>query len=102
MPHRFVFLDFVVEGTGDYLVLLFLGELDEVNGVAADSDGKLGILFGMCLCVKEGLTGENVDVQVVSALFNIAVKEGNKVIYLVFRCCHFYFSFLRMGILRKM
>ena len=73
MPQR-CFLYFVVERTGDYLVLLLLGELDKVYGVAAYSDGKLGILFGMCLRVEKSLTGEDVDVKVMSALFNVAVK----------------------------
>ncbi len=82
------FLNFLVEGTGDYLILLFLCELYEVNCVTAYSYCELGISFGMSLSVKESFTSENVNVKVVSALLNIAVKERNEVIYLVLCCCH--------------
>ena len=77
-----------MEGTGDYFILLFLCELYEVNCVTAYSYCELGISFGMSLCIEESFTGENVNVKVVSALLNIAVKERNEVIYLVLCCCH--------------
>ncbi len=80
-----------MEGTGDYLVLLFLRELDEVHGISAYTDGELGVFLGVCLSIKESFSCENVDVQVVAALLNVAVKERHKVIYLIFCCCHFVF-----------
>ena len=83
--------DLIVEGTGYYLVLLFLCELDEVYRIAAYTDGKLGIFFGVRLSIEKRFSCENVDVQVVAALLNVAVKECDKIIYLVFCCYHFVF-----------
>ena len=60
----FCFLNLVVEGTGNYLVLLLLGKLNKVYRIAAYSYGKLGVFFGVSLSVKEGFLGKNVNVQV--------------------------------------
>ena len=84
-------LNLVVEGTGNYLVLLFLGKLDKVYRVAAYSYGKLGVLLRMSLSVKKCLLGKYVYVKVVSALLYVAVKKIYKIIYLILCCCHFKF-----------
>lgn len=84
-----ILLDFLVERTGNYLVLLLLCELNEVYRVTAYSYCKLGISLGMSLSIKESFTGENVNVEMMSALLNVTVKECNEVIYLVLCCCHF-------------
>ena len=78
----------VVEGTGYYLILLLLRQLNKVNRITAYSYGKLGVFLGMRLGVEEGLTGEHVDVQMVTALLYVAVEQRHKIIYLVFCCCH--------------
>ena len=72
-----------MERTGDYLILLFLCELDKVYRIAAYTNGELGILFGMRLGIKKSFARENVYVEVVSTLLNVAVEKGNKVIYLI-------------------
>ena len=87
-----------MEGAGYYLILLFLCQFDEVHRIAAYADGKLRIFFGMCLGVEERFSCENVDVQVVTALLNVAVKERHEIIYLIFCCCHIDFSFLWSGV----
>ena len=51
-----------MERAGDDLVLLFLGQLDKVDSVAADTDGQLGILLRMGLCVQQGLLAEHVNI----------------------------------------
>ena len=52
----------IVEGSGYYLILLFLCQLDEVHSVPAYTYGKLGIFFGVRLSIEEGFSCENVDV----------------------------------------
>ena len=84
-----VFLNLIVEGSRDNLVLLLLCELDEVNRVAAYSDGKLGVLLGVRLRVEKRFAGENVNVKMMSALLDVSVKERYEVVYLIFCCCHF-------------
>ncbi len=69
-----------MEGSGNNLVLLFLCELDEVYGVARNSDCKLRIKLGVLLCVNEKLSVKHVYVEVVTALEHIAVKQCNKVV----------------------
>ena len=42
-----------MESSGDNIILLFLGQLDEVNCIAADTDGQLRILFRMLLRIQQ-------------------------------------------------
>ena len=78
----------VVEGTGDNFVLLLLGELYEVYSIAADTDGQLGILFGVSLCIQQSFLGKYVYIQMMAALFDVAVQQGNQVVNLRLSCCH--------------
>ena len=76
-----------MEGTGDNIVLLFLGELDEVYRITRYSYSQLRVLLGVSLCIEQSLTGENIYVKMVSAFLNIAVKQLNKIVYLLFIRC---------------
>ena len=78
----------VVEGTGDDLVLLLLGELDEVHRIAGDADGQLRIALRMLLRVQQGFLGEHIHIQVVAALLYVAVQQGDEVINLIIRSRH--------------
>ena len=62
-----------MERSGDNIILLFLGQLDEVYCIAAYTDGQLRILFRMLLSVQQGFSIQYVYVQVVTAFFSIAV-----------------------------
>jgi hypothetical protein len=84
-------LNLGVEGSGYYLILLLLRQLNKVDRITAYTNGKLGIFFGMSLSVKERFLGENVNVQVVSALLNVAIEERNEIIYLILCSCHIMF-----------
>ena len=83
-----------MEGSGNNLVLLLLCELNEVYRITAYAYGELGISLGVSLSVKESLTAENVYVKVVSTLLYVAVKERNKIIYLILCCCHYSYPFV--------
>ena len=76
-------LHLVVEGTGNHFVLLLLGQSDEVNRIPADTDCELRVFLGMCLGVQQCFLGENVNVQMVTALLNIAVKQRNQIVDLI-------------------
>ena len=67
----------VVERTRDNLVLLLFRQLYEVYRISAYSYGELGIFLGVLLRIEERFSGKNVYVQVVSALFDVAVKQGD-------------------------
>ncbi len=71
-----------VEGAGDNLILLFLRELYKVHRVTAYAHGELRILLGMRLRIKESFLCKYIYIKVMSALFNIAVKQGDKVVLL--------------------
>mgnify|MGYP007103211092 CR=1 FL=1 len=72
----------LMEGAGDDLVLLLPGQLVEVDRVAGHPDGELGVLLRVGLGVQQGLLGEHVDVQMVAALFGVAVQQGDQVVNL--------------------
>ena len=71
-----------VECTGNNVILLLLGELDEVYRIAGNSYCELRIFLGVSLSVQQSLAGEDVYIKVVTAFFNVAVKKFNEVIYL--------------------
>ena len=75
-----------MESAGDNIILLFLGQLDEVYSVSADTDGQLRILFRMLLSVQQSFTIQYVYVQVVTAFFSIAVQQANQIFNLLFIC----------------
>ena len=83
-----------MEGSGNNLVLLLLGKLDEVYRIAGDTDGKLRIFLGVSLRIKKRLASEHVNVEMMAALFYVAVKKSYEIIYLILCCCHsFILSF---------
>ena len=79
-----------MEGSGDNVVLLLLGELDEVYGIAGNPDCELRIVLGMLLSIEKCLTVEDIDVEVMTALYGITVEEAYKIIYLLCISCHGY------------
>lgn len=73
-------LEALVEGTGDDLILLILGEVVEVHGVAGNAHRKLRVLLGVSLGVEQRVAVEHVDVQVVATLLGVRVDHAHEVI----------------------
>ncbi len=71
-----------MKSTRNNVVLLFFSQFYEVYCIARNSYSELRVLLGVCLSVKESFTCENVYVEVVSAFFNVAVKQFDEVVYL--------------------
>ena len=69
----------LVEGSGDNLFLLLAGELIEVYGIAGNSDSEVRICFGILICLDESVAVENVDIDMMCLLCEVAVKNCNKV-----------------------
>lgn len=63
-----------MECSADNIRLLFGSQLNKINGITADADCKLGIIFGMFLSVQERIPVENVDVQMMSSFFCIPIQ----------------------------
>ena len=68
-------LNLFVEGPRNDFVLLRLRQLVEVDRITADAHGQLRIFFRMRLSVQQRFPVENVDVQMMSALFGITVQK---------------------------
>ena len=71
--------ELIVEGAADDVQLLFAGQFDEVDGVAGNADGQLGILFGMIHGVQQRFAVEDVHVHVVAFLGGVGVQQGDQV-----------------------
>ena len=69
-----------MEGAPDHFLLLFPGETVEVHRVAGDPNGETGVFFRMVHGVHQGLPLQNVDIEVVSALDEVAVQNGRQVV----------------------
>ena len=69
-----------MNGTAYYVVLLFLGELVEVNRIARYPDCKLRVLFGMSLRVEKRFAVEYVYVEMMSAVCHIGIEHIYKII----------------------
>ena len=69
----------LVEGAGDNLLLLRLCQLVEVHRVARDPDGQVGIFLRVLVGVHERLPVEDVHVDVVGHLGEVAVEDGHQV-----------------------
>ena len=69
-------------GTGDDVHLLLAGQVDEFDGVAGDTDGEVCVLLllGVLHRVDELLLAEDVDVQVVCALVEVAVHDLHQIL----------------------
>lgn len=77
-----------MEGSGDNIILLLLGELDEVNCITGYTDSKLRIILRVLLSVKKSVSCEYVNVQMMSSLCCISVQKTDKVVDLLCICCH--------------
>lgn len=73
-----------MESTADDIGLLLGRKLDEVYGVAAYTDGQLGIILGMLLCVQQSVSVEYVYIQMMAAFGGISVQKVYEIVYL---CC---------------
>ena len=71
-----------MEGTGDNLVLLLLGEVVEVHRIARNANGELRILLRMLLRIEQRVAIEDVDVEMMTALLGIRIDHAHKVISL--------------------
>ena len=71
--------DRAVEGALDDLQLLLPGQAAEIHRIAGHPDGQAGVLLGMLHGVDEGLTPEDVHVQMVGPLAEVAVQNGDQV-----------------------
>ena len=69
-------------GTGDDIHLLLAGQVDELDGVAGDTDGEVCVLLllGVLHSVDELLLAEDIDVQVVCALVEVAVHDLHQIL----------------------
>ena len=70
-------------GTCDNVELLLLGQVDELDRVAGNTDGEVGVLLllGVLHGVQQLLGAKDVDVQVVGPLSEIAGEDGNQVVH---------------------
>ena len=76
-----------MEGTGDNVCLLLGSQLDEVNCISGYADGELRIILGMSLCIQKGVSVQNVDVQMMTALGCVTIQQINQVVDLLSICC---------------
>ena len=68
-------------GTCDNVELLLLGQVDELDRVAGDTDGEVGVLLllGVLHGVQQLFHAKDVDVQVVGTLVKVAVHDLHQV-----------------------
>lgn len=83
--------DRFVECSGYNVVLLLFGELYEVYCIARNAHRELRILFGVLLRVDKRFAVKYVNVQMMSAFFNISVEQAYKVVDLI---CVFHYKFI--------
>ena len=62
-----------MEGAVDNLTLLLTGKLMEINCIARNTDGKVGVGFGVFVCLHKGFAVKHVYVDVVCLLLEISV-----------------------------
>ena len=69
-------------GAADDVVLLFLREREELDCVAGNADGEVRVfgLFRVRLGVEELFNTEHVHVQVVGALGEVTVHDGDELL----------------------
>ena len=69
-------------GAADHVVLLFLREREELDSVAGNADGEVRVfgLFRVRLSVEQLFHAEHVHVQVVSALGEVTVHDGDELL----------------------
>ena len=68
-----------MEGTRYNFLLLFARELVEIDRVSRNSDGEVGVCFWIFVGFDECCAVENVDVEMVSTVCEISVKQRDEV-----------------------
>ena len=68
-----------MESPADDIQLLLPGQLDEIHRVAGYPDSKLGIKLRMLHSVKQNISIQNIYVDVVAALLEIAIQQSDEV-----------------------
>lgn len=65
----------------DDIELLFSGEIDELDGIAGDADGEVGVfgLLRMLHRILELIDAEDVDVEMVGSLIEVTVEYVDEV-----------------------
>ena len=65
----------------DDIELLFSGEINELDGIAGDADGEVGVfgLFRMFHRILELIDAEDVDVEMVCSLIEVTVEYVDEV-----------------------
>ena len=78
----------IVAGTCDYVHLLFLGKIDELNSVTRYTDCEVCVLFffRMFHCIDQFFFTKYINVEVMSTLVKVSVKYMNKVLCTFFFC----------------
>ena len=74
---------FAVRLTCNDVELLLFGQVDELNGISAYTDSKIGIFFflGMFHAIDKLLNTKHVYIKVMRTLVEISVHHANKRIY---------------------
>gem|GEM_PF-6288936 len=72
----------LVAGAGNDIELLLARQVDELHGIAGDADGEVRVLglFGVLHRVDELLCTEDIDVEMVSALSEVAVHHVDEIV----------------------
>ena len=70
---------------GDDVELLLTGQVDKLDGVARNADGEVRVfrLFGVLHAVDKLVNAEDVDVQVMGPLFEIAVHHAHERVHAI-------------------
>ena len=58
----------MINGTAQYIQLLLACQLNKVNGIAADADGKLRILLGVLHSINQKFAVKHVHIQVLATI----------------------------------
>ena len=69
-------------GAGNHIELLLARQVDELHGISGDADGEVRVLgfFGVLHRVDELLCTEDIDVEMVSALSEVAVHHVDEIV----------------------
>ena len=64
-----------MHGAADNFQLLLVGERGEVDGVTGNTDRQLRVLFRMIHRIEQGLSKNDIDIDVVTAVGEITVEQ---------------------------
>ena len=64
-----------MERSRNHFLLLFLGQAVEVDCIAGNTNGQVRVLFGVLGGIDEHIAVEDVDIDVLSALTEVAVDD---------------------------